>query len=41
MGITVESKNYSIDMGYHGFNRLRTKVAELTGREVGEKNDMS
>jgi hypothetical protein len=36
MGITISSKNHSIDMGCGGFNRLRNKVAELTGKEIGE-----
>ena len=36
MGVTIESKNYSIDMGCGGFNRLRVKVAGLTGKEIGE-----
>ena len=36
MGITIESKNYSIDMGYCGFNRLRQKITDLTGKEIGE-----
>jgi len=36
MGITIESKNYSIDIGYGGFGRLRAKVAELAGKEIGE-----
>lgn len=35
MGVTVESKNCSMDLGYFGFNNLRTKVAELTGKEIG------
>lgn len=35
MGLTISSKNHSIDMGYCGFSRLRTKVAELTGKEIG------
>lgn len=30
MGVTVNSKNYSIDLGYIGFNNLRTKVAEIS-----------
>lgn len=34
MGVTVESNNYSMDMGYIGFNRLRTKVAELTTEDI-------
>lgn len=29
MGITIESKNFSADMGYGGFKRFREKVAEL------------
>lgn len=33
--MTIESKNHSIDMGYGGFNNLRSKVAELTGEEIG------
>ena len=36
MGVTINSKNHSMDMGYGGFNRLRNKVAELTGKEIGE-----
>ena len=35
MGVTIESKNRSIDMGYIGFNRLRTKVAELAAEDIG------
>lgn len=34
MGVTIDSKNHSIDMGCGGFNNLRTKIAELTGREI-------
>lgn len=34
MGITVRSKNYSIDLGCTGFLRLRTKVAELTAPDI-------
>ena len=34
MGITVRSKNYSIDLGYTGFLRLKTKVAELTAPDI-------
>lgn len=33
IGITIESKRYSCDMGYYGFNRFRTKVAELVNKE--------
>ena len=36
MGVTIESKNYSIDMGYGGFINLRTKVAELAADDIGE-----
>ena len=36
MGVTINSKNCSIDLGYGGFNNLRTKVAELTGKEIYE-----
>ena len=36
MGLTIESKNCSIDMGAIGFDRLRTKVAELAGKDFGE-----
>ena len=35
MGVTMESKNCSIDFGYGGFYRLRTKVAELADGELG------
>lgn len=36
MGVTIESKNYSIEMGYNGFKRLRTKIAELTTEEIAK-----
>lgn len=36
MGITLDSKNCSIDLGYSGFNNLRTKVAELTAPDIHE-----
>lgn len=36
MGVTIESKNFSIDLGYGGFGNLRKRVAELTGKEIGE-----
>jgi hypothetical protein len=36
MGVTINSKNKSIDLGYMGFNRLRTKVAELINDEIAE-----
>ena len=36
MGVTINSKNHSVDIGYGGFNNLRTKVAELTGNEIFE-----
>lgn len=36
MGITLESKNKSIDLGYGGFMSLRTKVAELAADDIGK-----
>ncbi|PWL51806.1 MAG: hypothetical protein DBY38_12740 [Clostridium cadaveris] len=36
MGVTIRSKNKSIDLGYFGFRRLRIKVAELTNFEIEE-----
>lgn len=36
MGITLESKNFSADMGYGGFFRFRKKVAVLSNEEFGE-----
>ena len=36
MGVTIESKNHSIDLGYGGFMNLRIKVAELTSEDIGE-----
>lgn len=36
MGVTIESLNYSIDLGYGGFNNIRKRVAQLTGKEIGE-----
>lgn len=36
MGVTIESKNFSIDMGYVGFNHLRTTVAKLAADDIGE-----
>lgn len=36
MGVTVESKNYSMDLGYIGFNRLRQKVADLTADDIAQ-----
>lgn len=36
MGVTIESKNYSLDFGYGGFFNIRKKVAELTSPDVGE-----
>ena len=36
MGVTLKSKNFSVDMGYGGFNNLRKKIAELSGEEFGE-----
>ena len=34
MGLTIRSENYSADFGCAGFKHLRTKVAELTGKEI-------
>lgn len=36
MGVTIKSKNNSIDMGYGSFHRLRTKVAELADKKLWE-----
>lgn len=36
MGVTINSKNKSIDLGYIGFNRLRKKIAELINEEIAE-----
>lgn len=36
MGVTISSKNKSIDLGCGGFLRLRTKIAELAGADIGE-----
>lgn len=36
MGVTLESKNCSLDFGYGGFNNIRTKVAELAADDIGE-----
>ncbi|WP_196602104.1 hypothetical protein [Pectinatus frisingensis] len=36
MGVTISSKNHSIDMGYIGFKLLRQKVADLTSKEIGQ-----
>lgn len=34
MGVTIESQNSFIDMGYGGFIELRKKVAELTSEDI-------
>lgn len=34
MGVTIDSENCSIDLGYGGFSNLRTKVAELTAPDI-------
>jgi len=34
MGVTIKSKNHSIDLGGGGFCNLREKVAELTNEEI-------
>lgn len=36
MGITLQSKNKSIDLGYMGFMSLRRKIAELAADDIGE-----
>lgn len=36
MGVTIESKNRAIDLGYGGFMCLRTKVAELAAPDIFE-----
>ena len=36
MGITIKSLNKSIDLGYIGFDKLRTKIAGLTNKEIEE-----
>ncbi len=36
MGVTIESKNFSADMGYGGFNLFRNKVATLSSLEFGK-----
>lgn len=36
MGLTINSKNHSIDLNYSGFYRLRKKVAELTEPDIYE-----
>lgn len=36
MGITLHSKNHSVDMGYGGFFRFRSKVANLVNEEFGK-----
>lgn len=36
MGVTIESKSRSIDLGGGGFRRLRTKIAELAAPDIFE-----
>lgn len=36
MGVTIESKNYAIDLGYRGFFNLRCRVAKLAAGDIGE-----
>ena len=36
MGVTIESKNFSADMGYGGFNNIRKKIANLSNLEFGK-----
>ena len=40
MGLTINSKNRSIDLSYSGFYRLRVKVAELTKPDIYEHYKM-
>ena len=39
MGVTIESKNKSIDMGYIGFRALRTTIAGLTELDIKKHYD--
>lgn len=39
MGVTIRSENCSMDLGYSGFDRLRTKVAELTAPDIHKHYD--
>jgi len=36
MGVTIDSTNFSADMGYGGFSRFRNKVATLSNLEFGK-----
>lgn len=36
MGVTLSSKQISVDMGYGGFKRFREKVATLAGEKFGQ-----
>ena len=36
MGLTIRSKNHSIDIGTGGFLRLRKIIADLTNKEISE-----
>ena len=36
MGLTIRSKNHSIDIGSGGFFRLRMKIAGLTNKEISD-----
>jgi hypothetical protein len=36
MGVTIDSTNFSADMGYGGFSRFREKVATLSNLEFGK-----
>ena len=37
MGVTIESKNHYIGLGYGGLMSLRTKVAELAAPDIFEQ----
>ena len=36
MGVTIESKNHFIDLGYGGFRMLRVKISELAAPDIFE-----
>ena len=40
MGITLKSKNLTVDMGYGGFKRFRDKVASLSGEVFGKHYEL-
>lgn len=36
MNITIQSENQKLDVAYEDFKKLRIKIAELTGDEIGD-----